>query len=259
MKGAEQTSRRESAMIEREVNIPTADGTAQAFLFHPDTGGPFPVVVYETDIRGIRPVFMDMARKVAAAGYAVLLPNLFYRVSLLPVIDPALAWGSDACMARFGELFTAVTPDGLTRDHAAILKFLETIPDVAADRVALVGYCMGGTAAFRVAGTLPDKFALAASFHGGRLANDAPDSPHLNADKIQALLYFGHAADDASMTPEMIGRLEAALDAAHVEHVTDHYAARHGYAVKDNPAYDAAAEERHWERLFEMLGRTFGR
>jgi carboxymethylenebutenolidase len=246
-------------MAEIQIDIPTADGTAQAFLFHPDTGGPFPVVIYETDIRGIRPVFMDTARKVAAAGYAVLMPNLFYRLSPLPVIDPELAWGSDACMARFGELFGAVTPDGLYRDHVAFLKYLETVPNVKADKVALAGYCMGGTAAFRVAGVLPDRIALAASFHGGRLASDAPDSPHLKADQIQALLYFGHSADDGSMTPAMIAQLEAALNAANVEYVTDHYAAKHGYAVLDNPAYDAEAEALHWKRLFEMLARTFPR
>jgi carboxymethylenebutenolidase len=244
-------------MIELQVAIPTPEGVVDCYLFRPDTGGPFPAVIYLADIRGVRPVFMDMARKVAARGYAVLMPNLFYRLCPSPVIDPELQWGSDACMARFGELFGAVTSDGLARDHAAFLDYLETAPGVAPGKVAIAGYCMGGTAAFRVAGALPDRIALAAAFHGGRLANDAPDSPHLNADKIQALLYFGHAADDASMTPEMIVRLEAALDAAKVEHVTDHYAARHGYAVRDNPAYDAAAEERHWERLFDILARTF--
>jgi carboxymethylenebutenolidase len=246
-------------MAELQIDIPTADGTAQAFLFHPDSGGPFPAVIYETDIRGIRPVFMDMARKVAAAGYAVLMPNLFYRLSPPPVIDPAIVWGSDAAMTRFGELFGAVTPEGLARDHEAFFKFLESQPSVAKGKVATAGYCMGGTAAFRVAGDFPDKVAAAASFHGGRLASDAPDSPHLNAGKITANLYFGHAADDASMTDAMIAQLNQALDAAGVDYVTDQYAARHGYAVKDNPAHDDAAEALHWTRLFEMLEKTFAR
>jgi carboxymethylenebutenolidase len=223
-------------MAELQIDIPTADGTAQAFLFHPDSGGPFPAVIYETDIRGIRPVFMDMARKVAAAGYAVLMPNLFYRLSPPPVIDPAIVWGSDAAMTRFGELFGAVTPEGLARDHEAFFKFLESQPSVAKGKVATAGYCMGGTAAFRVAGDFPDKVAAAASFHGGRLA-----------------------ADDASMTDAMIAQLNQALDAAGVDYVTDQYAARHGYAVKDNPAHDDAAEALHWTRLFEMLEKTFAR
>jgi carboxymethylenebutenolidase len=246
-------------MAELQIDIPTADGVAQAFLFYPDTGGPFPAVIYETDIRGIRPVFMEMARKVAAAGYAVLMPNLFYRLCPPPVIDPALPWGTEECWKRFGELFAVVTPDGLKHDHEAFFAYLKSNPNVAPGKVALAGYCMGGTAAFRIAGDLPDEVAMAASFHGGRLASDAPDSPHLKADRIGALLYFGHAADDESMTPAMIAQLETALNAAGADYETDHYAAKHGYAVKDNPAHDADAEALHWERLFGMLDRAFPR
>jgi len=246
-------------MAEREVRIPTADGICGAFLFHPDTGGPFPAVIYETDIRGIRPVFMDMARKVAAAGYAVLMPNLFYRLCPPPVIDPAIPWGTEAAMKRFGELFPSITPDGLNRDHEAFFKFLETEPSAAESKAALAGYCMGGTAAFRIAGDFPDKVAAAASFHGGRLANDAPDSPHLKANKVKARLYFGHAADDGSMTEAMIAELNKALDAAGVDYIDDRYTAKHGYAVKDNPAHTDAAEAQHWKQLFALLEKTFRR
>jgi carboxymethylenebutenolidase len=246
-------------MIEREVRIPTADGTCEAYLFHPDTAGPFPAVIYETDIRGIRPVFMEMARKVAAAGYTVLMPNLFYRLCPPPVIDPQIAWGTEAAMKRFGELFPAVTPAGLARDHEAFFKFLESDSSAAQGKVALAGYCMGGTAAFRIAGDLPDKVAVAASFHGGRLANDAPDSPHLKAGKIKGRLYFGHAADDGSMTEAMIAELNKALDAAGVDYIDDRYTAKHGYAVKDNPAHTDEAEAQHWRQLFALLRRTFYR
>src|SRR6185312_10339556 len=107
-----------------------------------------------------------------------------------PVIDPAIPWGTEAAMKRFGELFPSITPDGLNRDHEAFFKFLETEPSAAESKAALAGYCMGGTAAFRIAGDFPDKVAAAASFHGGRLANDAPDSPHLKANRIKAHLYF---------------------------------------------------------------------
>jgi carboxymethylenebutenolidase len=244
-------------MIEKHIDIKTADGMADCIVMHPDSGGPFPAVIYLPDIRGIRPVFMDMARKLAGHGYMVLMPNLFYRLAPAPVIDPGLVWGSEPAMKRFGELFGAVTPDGLKRDHAAFLDYLKTVSEAAAGPVAIAGYCMGGTAAFRVAGDFGDRIAAAASFHGGRLASDAPDSPHLNAGHVRARLYFGHAADDASMTDEMIAQLNAALDAAHVTYETDHYSAKHGYAVKDNPAYDAEAEERHWKRLFELLAKVF--
>lgn len=245
--------------METRVDIQTADGTADCFLFQPETGGPFPAIIYLPDIRGVRAVFMEMARKVAAQGYAVLMPNLFYRLSPSPVIDPDIAWFSEPCMKRFGELVSVITPDGLASDHRAFLEYLKAAPGVAPGKVAIAGYCMGGTVGFRIAGDFPEDIAMAASFHGGRLASDAPDSPHLKAADITALLYFGHAADDQSMTPAMIAQLEGALAAADVPHVTDHYAAKHGYAVADNPAHDAKAEALHWTRLFEMLGKAFPR
>ena len=246
-------------MPETRIDIPTQDGTADCLMIRPDAGGPFPAVIYLPDIRGIRPVFIDMARRVAAEGYAVLMPNIFYRLCPAPVIDPSIVWGAEAAMARFGELFAVVTPDGLKRDHAAFLNYLTTAPDVAPGKIAIVGYCMGGLAAFRVSVDFPDRIGTMASFHGGRLATDAPDSPHLMADRVKAKLYFGHAADDASMTPEMIGWLNAALDKAGVDYETDHYAARHGYAVKDNPAHDAEAESLHWKRLLALLAGTIRR
>jgi carboxymethylenebutenolidase len=244
-------------MIVRSIDIKTADGMADCILMHPDSDGPFPAVIYLPDIRGIRPVFMDMARKLAGHGYCVLMPNIFYRLSSAPVIDSGLVWGSDPAMKRFGELFGAVTPEGLKHDHAAFLDYLKTESAAASGPVAIAGYCMGGTCAFRVAADFPEEIVAMASFHGGRLASDAPDSPHLGANRIRARLYFGHAADDASMTDAMIAQLNPALDAAGVTYETDHYSARHGYAVKDNPAYDADAEERHWKRLFELLAKVF--
>jgi carboxymethylenebutenolidase len=244
-------------MIESEISIQTPDGPTEAFLFHPDTGGPFPVVIYITDIRGIRPSFMAMARRVAAEGYTVLMPNIFHRLTPVPVIDPEIPWGTPECMARFGELLGAVTPEGNKIDHLAYLDYLKTVTAAAKGKVAVVGYCMGGLYAFHAATDLPDEVAVALSFHGGGLATEQPNSPHLKADRVKSVLYFGHAAEDGSMTPEMIDRLNAALDAAKVTYETDHYPGKHGYAVVDNPSHDAASEALHWHRLFEILKQTF--
>ncbi len=244
-------------MPEAQIDIQTQDGTVDSFLVYPDQGGPHPAVIYISDIRGSRPVFKEMARRLASHGYTVLMPNLFYRVGPAPVWDPAVSTQSEAGRARVAELFAAVTVEGCRSDHAAFLHYLASIPEIAQPLTAEVGYCMGGAVAVRAAADFPNRIIAAASFHGGRLATDAPDSPHLRAKDIRAPLYFGHAADDASMTPEMIETLEAALNAAQVRYTTDHYTAHHGYAVVDSPAYDKAAAEFHWERLVEFLGNAF--
>ena len=246
-------------MPETDVDIRTRDGTADCFLAYPEHAGPHPAVVYIPDIRGPRPVFKDMARRLASDGYAVLMPNLFYRVGRAPVWNIPDSTQSEAGRARVSELFAAVTVDGCHRDHVAFLDYLTSIPEIAEQRTAEVGYCMGGAIAMRAAADFPDRIIAAASFHGGRLATDQPDSPHLRAKDLRAVLYFGHAADDASMTPEMIEKLEAALDAVHVHYTTDHYTARHGYAVADSPAYDEAAAEFHWTRLVKFLREALGR
>jgi carboxymethylenebutenolidase len=245
-------------MPETNVDIRTRDGRADSFLVYPDHAGPHPAVIYIPDIRGPRPVFKDMARRLASHGYAVLMPNLFYRLGPAPVWTLTGSTQSEAGRARVAELFAAVTVEGCHRDHVAFLDYLASIPEIAQPRTAEVGYCMGGAVAMRAAADFPDRIIAAACFHGGRLATDAPDSPHLRAKEIRARLYFGHAADDGSMTPEMIEKLEAALNAAHVRFTTDHYTAHHGYAVADSPAYEEDAAEFHWTRLVEFLRDAFG-
>ncbi|MFG2881971.1 dienelactone hydrolase family protein [Streptomyces sp. NPDC048297] len=243
------------------VDIPTEDGVANAYLAHPADGQPHPGVLLYQDAFGLRPRLRAMADRLAGAGYTVLVPNVFYRNGRTPIgevpefIDPA---ADPTLWQRIGPVMASLTPDLIERDAGAYLGWLTGSPLVAEGPVALTGYCMGARLALRTAATHPERVAAAAGFHGGRLATDDPDSPHLGAGTITAELYFGHADQDGSMPEEQIRRLDDALTAAGVRHTTEVYAgAQHGYTQADTTAYDHAADERHWAALVDLLGRTF--
>ncbi|MDO0929212.1 dienelactone hydrolase family protein [Streptomyces sp. TG1A-8] len=243
------------------VDIRTGDGVADAYVAHPADGAPRPGVLLYQDAYGLRPHLRAMADRLAGAGYTVLVPNVFYREGRAPVvelpefIDPSAA---PAVWERLGPLVSSVTPEQAGRDADAYLGWLAGSPLVADGPVALVGYCMGARLALRTAATHADRVAAAAGFHGGGLATDAPDSPHLGARHITAELYFGHADQDRSLPEEQIRRLEEALTAAGVRHTCEVYAgAHHGYTQADTTAYDRAADERHWSALLDLLNRTF--
>jgi carboxymethylenebutenolidase len=153
--------------------------------------------------------------------------------------------------------FESVTPEGAMRDAAAYLDWLAASPLTSDGPVGITGYCMGAVLALRTAGTFPERVAAAAGFHGASFATDAPDSPHLLADRITAELYFGHADQDPSNPAEQIDRLDKALTAAGVRHRGEVYTgAHHGFTQADTAAYSAEATERHWAALLELLGRT---
>ncbi|MEU3986298.1 dienelactone hydrolase family protein [Streptomyces sp. NPDC026672] len=243
------------------VDITTEDGTADAYLAHPADGQPHPGVLLYQDAYGIRPHLRSMADRIAAEGYTVLVPNVFYRHGRTPVfelpefIDP----GADPTLwERIGPVMQSLTPELAKRDAGAYLRWLADSPLVADGPVALTGYCMGARLSLLTAGSYPDRVAAAAGFHGGRLAPEDPDSPHLVAGNITAEVYFGHADQDSSLPPEQIERLEEALTAAGVRHRCEVYeGAHHGYTQTDTPAYDKAADERHWTALLDLLARTF--
>lgn len=244
-----------------DVDIPTEDGVADAYLAHPGDGLPRPGVLLYQDAFGLRPHLRSMADRLAAAGYAVLVPNVFYRHGRSPVfelpefIDPA---ARPELWEKIVPVMQSLTPDLAMRDAGAYLRWMAERPEVADGPVALTGYCMGARLALRTAGAYPDRVAAAAGFHGGQLATDAPDSPHLAAEHITAELYFGHADADQSMPPEQMERLADALTAAGVRHRYEVYeGAHHGYTQADTAAYDEAAAERHWAALLDLLKRTF--
>jgi carboxymethylenebutenolidase len=208
---------------------------------------------------GIRPALFDMAARLAAAGYTVLLPNLYYRAGRAEPFDPATVFAEGPERDRLTAMLQAVTPAAAMRDTGAFLAFLDARPEVEKGKIGCVGYCMGGGLALTAAGTFPDRFAAAASFHGGRLATDAPDSPHLLAPKIQSEVYIGVAGVDPWLAPGETERLKAALEFHKVDATVEIYpAVKHGFAPPDMPVYDHDASERHWERLLDLFGRALG-
>lgn len=243
------------------VDITTEDGVADAFVAHPDDGLPHPGVLLYMDAFGLRPHLESMARRLAEAGYTVLVPNVFYRHGRSPVfdlpefIDPA---ARPQIWEQVAPVMMSHTPDLAKRDAGAYLRWLADSPLVAAGKVAVTGYCMGARLALYTAGTYPDRVAAMAGFHGGQLATDAPDSPHTVIPDVTAEVYFGHADEDPSMSPEQQQRLEEALTAAGVRHRCEVYpGAHHGYTQADTAAYDKEGAERHWAALLDLLGRTF--
>ena len=244
-------------MNEEIVEIRTADGTADAFLYRAEDGGRRPGVLHLTDIGGIRRSQREMARRLAAAGYTVLMPNLFYRFGKPPVVDFAAGFDDEVTKQRMAELRAPLTPDAVERDAGVWVDFLAAHGAVAPGGIGAVGYCFAGSVALRAAAVRPDRVAAVASFHGGGLATDAPTSPHLLLPRIAARLYFGHATEDRGMPPEAIARLDQALAAWGGRAESEVYAgARHGWTVPDSTVYNQPQAERAFAKLTELLAET---
>jgi len=211
------------------------------------------------DAGGARPVFREMAARLAALGYAVLVPDVYYRSGAWAPFDMAGVFGDKGERNRLFSMMKAITPEVMATDAGAYFDYLAARPEVSGQRFGTTGYCMGGRTSLMVAGRVPDRVAAAMSFHGGGLVADDADSPHLLADQITAAVYVGAAADDASYTRDQSEILDAALTQAGVEHIIEWYPALHGFAVADNAPYDEAAAERHWQAMADFFGSTLGR
>ncbi|BBZ44925.1 dienelactone hydrolase family protein [Mycobacterium parmense] len=235
-------------------SVTTADGSCPVSLFTPDGPGPWPGVVMFPDAGGVRDTFDQMAAKLAGYGYAVLLPDVYYRSGDWAPFDMATVFSDEQERKRLFSMIGGITADKITTDAGAFFDFLAARPEVSGERFGACGYCMGGRTSLVVAGRLPERVAAAASFHGGGLVTDAADSPHLLADRMRATIYVGGARNDASFTAEHAEQLDKALTAAGVAHTIEWYAAGHGFAVPDNPPYDPAAAERHWQAMTEVFG-----
>jgi carboxymethylenebutenolidase len=237
-----------------KIALTTEDGVCPAYVFRSAGAGPWPAVVFFMDGIGIRPALFEMAERVAAHGYYVLLPDLYYRSGPYEPMDARQLFTDPAqrqvLMQNYlGKLGQA----NAMRDTRALLAWLASQPDVLPGKLGAMGYCMGGGLALVAAGHFPDRFAAVAAYHPGQLATDAPDSPHLLAPKLQARVYIGRASEDAGFPDDMLARLAAALTGAGVAHTIETYPARHGWVPRDTPVHDATAAERHWQTLFALL------
>ena len=236
------------------ISITTRDGSCPSYLFRPAAGPPWPAVLVYMDGLGIRPAMLELGERLARHGYYVLLPDLYYRSGPYEPMDPHTVFSDpDKRKMLMEKFFAPATPANIMADTRAFLDYLAAQREVRPGGIGTTGYCMGGLMSLTAAGTYPQQILAAASYHGGRLATDAPDSPHLLAPKMLARIYVAGAIEDPSFPDDMKARLEQALSAAHVDHLIETYPARHGWVFRDTPVYDAAASERHWQSLLALL------
>ncbi len=239
------------------IDVKTDDGTADAYLARPSDRAGLPTVLLMMDAFGLRAQIERMADRIAAWGFVVLAPNLYYRsgpAREMPMPDLEDPAQRGPFFERIRPLMEELTPERIVRDGAAYLGLLE---ELGRGPVAITGYCMGARLGWMIAAAHPHRVAALGAFHGGRLVTDEQDSPHLSAGALEAELYFGHADKDQSMTAENIATLERALEQAGVTYRSELYrGAAHGYTMADTAAYDEAAAERHFRELQGLLERT---
>jgi carboxymethylenebutenolidase len=241
-----------------DVSINTRDGSCPASLFTPSSGtGPWPGVIFYMDAPGIRPSMWDMSQRLADSGYAVLLPDLYYRNGPYAPMIPAEVFADPTKKENLMKLVGSLNRDRTVSDADAFTSFLASQPEVTGARFGATGYCMGGKLALTAAGAYHDRFAAIGSFHAGGLVTDQPDSPHRFLKGMPGRVYVAGADADSHFTLEQKAQLEAALTEAGVAHQVEIYAgAHHGYAVPDHPAFNAEAAERHWQALTRLFGET---
>jgi carboxymethylenebutenolidase len=220
-----------------------AAGVSDGFLYGERSR---PAVLYLTDIGGIREATRGMAERLAEQGFAVLMPNVFYRNGNPPFFTGEYKVGDEAFMKRVRELAAGLTPEAMDDDLARYLDFLPSAG-------AAAGFCFTGGMALRAAAVRPRQIHAVASFHGGHLYTDAPTSPHLLLPRIKARLYFGHAKNDRGMPAEAIEKLNAALAEWGGQYESEIYEAHHGWTVPDHPAYNEAQAERAFSKFVSFL------
>lgn len=237
-------------MAEQEVSITTDEGQMVTFVAHPDEVGPHPVVVFLMDAPGKRDLLRDMARRIATHGYYVMLPNLYYRTTEAFELD----WGSEDSLARMGELMHKLGNRMVARDVGALFAHAERAPEANATRAGIVGYCMSGPFALWAAAEHAPRVHAVASFYGVRLHVDKSDSPHHRLGEITGEVYLGAAEFDDWVPLDMVDRFEAALQQAGTRgRVERYWGKHHGFAFDDRPAYDPAADRRHWRALLSLF------
>src|SRR6266481_3161118 len=246
-------------MIERQIDLQTKDGGMTTFICHPEREGPHPAILFYMDAPGIREELRDMARRLATAGYYVLLPNLYYRAGRDTIFGPDVLEPGSAERDRMRAVRTKMTIPPVMDDIAAMLAFIDRQEAAKAGPIGAHGYCMSGPYALAAAARYPDRVAAAASFYGTWLVNDAEESPHLSLAKVKGELYIACAEHDdlapLPMVEELRGLFRRAGTAGEIELYPG---VHHGFAFAQRWCYDKPAAERHWERLIALYRRRLG-
>jgi carboxymethylenebutenolidase len=250
-------------MQEKIVKIKTPDGLMETFITHPEQGGPFPPVIVFMDVWGVREQLFDIARRIGTVGYAVAVPNFYYRKGGItfdyrhPDGKTISLKALDAAeQEKILAFLSHLTDDFAVSDTGAVLDYLAADEAVRPGPAGSVGYCLGGRLVVRAAGAFPDAIQASASLHGTRLVTDAPDSPHLEASRMKGEIYCGYGELDHYTPPDVIAAIRESFAGAKVDYFdTVHTQVDHGYAIPDRDVFDKAAAERDWEQIFAMYHR----
>jgi carboxymethylenebutenolidase len=238
---------------EQDVQVTTPDGSADAYFVHPASGRHAGVLMWP-DVRGIRPAFRTMGKRLAQSGYAVLVVNPYYRTRQGAVVAEGEQFSDPAVRERLTSLRNSLTPQIQGTDGRAFVEFLDAQRAVDTRRkVGIMGYCMTGAFMLRTAAEMPERVRAGASFHGGGLATDRPDSPHLLASRVRGSYLFAVAQNDDESDPNAKTVLRDAFAAASVPAEIEVYPARHGWCVLDGQAYDQVQADRAWARCLALF------
>jgi carboxymethylenebutenolidase len=240
-------------VVEKDVMVPTPDGSADAALFYPAGKGTWPAVLMWPDILGLRPVFRDMGRRLAGAGYTVLVPNPFYRTRRAPIVTGPFDFNDPKQLQPLLALKATLTDPAVDRDAAAFITFLDKQKQVNKRKAAGVqGYCFSGPFAFHTAAARSDRIRAVATFHGGGLVTKDASSPHLLIPKTKASFLVAIARNDDQKQPGAKDTLKAAFAAAKRPANVEVYPADHGWCVAGSPVYDQVSAERAWAELLRL-------
>jgi len=243
-----------AAVTESDVEVKTADGVCDAYFAHPSSGAA-PAVVMWPDIMGLRPAFKAMGKRLAEEGYAVLVPNPFYRQQKGPALPPGGSFADKATREKLMAMADALTPEVQVKDGKAFIDYLDKQKSVDRKRKAgTAGYCMSGPITMRLAAALPDHIGAGASFHGARLATDQPDSPHLLVPKMKAHYLFAIAESDDQQDPKAKDLLREAFSKANLPAEIEVYqGTKHGWCPPDSNVYNEAQAEKAWAKMLALF------
>lgn len=248
----------QAKVVQKDVNVPMASGVSDSALIFPEGNGSWPAVLVWTDILGLRPVFREMGQRLSAEGYVVLVPNPFYRNAKAPVVDGSFDFSKPEDRAKVMPMAAALTADANISDAKSYVDFLNAQPQTdKKKKMGVQGYCMGGPLTFRTAAIAFSRVGAAATFHGGGLVSDKPDSPHLLIPKMKAEVLCAIAENDDTRDPAAKNTLKEAFAASHLKATVEVYeGCSHGWTVRGSQVYNEAGAERAWAELIALYKRN---